>query len=91
MIVKFHSGKHSFRNGASNACVYTKATVQAMPLFPQTRKITRTAAADRVIFCLLGLPPQALANKNVLGNDSFRIGCSIENRLEDMAKAKESR
>ena len=50
MIVKFHPGKHSFRNGASNACVYTKAAVQAMPLFPQTRKITRTAVADRVYF-----------------------------------------
>ena len=33
-------------NGASNACVYTKATVQAMPLFPQTRKITRTSVAE---------------------------------------------
>ena len=83
MIVKFHPGKHSFRNGASNACVYTKATVQAMPLFPQTRKITRTADAERVFFCLLRLPPQALANKNVLGNDSFRIGCSIKNRFEE--------
>ena len=56
MIVKFHPGKHSFRNGASNACVYTKAAVQAMPLFPQTRKITRTAAADRVIFLLVEAP-----------------------------------
>ena len=56
MIVKFHPGKHSFRNGASNACVYTKATAQAMPLFPQTRKITRTAVADRVVFLLVEAP-----------------------------------
>ena len=42
--------------GASNACVYTKATVQAMPLFPQTRKITRTAVADRVYFLLVEAP-----------------------------------
>ena len=56
MIVKFHPGKHSFRNGASNACVYIKATLQAMPLFPQTRKITRTADADQVIFLLVGAP-----------------------------------
>ena len=36
-----------------------------------------------MVFCLLGLPPQALANKNVLGNDSFRIGYSIKNRFEE--------
>ena len=36
-----------------------------------------------MVFCLLKLPPQALANKNVLGNDSLRIGCSIKNRFEE--------
>ena len=36
-----------------------------------------------MVFCLLGLPSQALANKNVLGNDSFRIGYSIKNRFEE--------
>ena len=80
MIVKFNPGKHSFRNGASNACVYTKATVQAMPLFPQTRKPSAIPFGRLMVFCLLWLPPQALANKNVLGNDPFRTGYAIKNR-----------
>ena len=56
MIVKFHPGKHSFRNGASNACVYTKATVQAMPLFPQTRKTISFPVREADGFLLVRAP-----------------------------------
>ena len=58
MIVKFHPGKHSFRNGASNAFVPTN-----------TKNHPNRGCGSGVFFCLLRLPPQTPANKNVLDND----------------------
>ena len=43
-------------NGASNACVYTKATVQAMPLFPQTRKTISFPLREADGFLLVEAP-----------------------------------
>ena len=42
-----------------------------------------------MVSCLLRLTPQIPANKNVLGNNPFRIDRSIKNRLEYTSKTKE--
>jgi len=46
---------------ASNACVYTNTYRQAMSLYPQTRKTINFPFRRLMVFCLLKLPPQALA------------------------------
>ena len=64
-------------NGASNACVPTNA-----------KNHPNRCCGSGVFFCLLRLPPQAPANKNILGNDPLRIGCSIENRLSEQVRSQ---
>jgi len=64
-------------NGASNAFVPTN-----------TKNHPNRWCGSGVFFCLLRLPPQALANKNVLGNDPFQIGCSIDNRLGEQVRSQ---
>ena len=66
------------RNGASNACVYTKATVQAMPLFPQTQKTISFPLREADGFLLVVILPQQEENKNNLSNIASAAFAAVE-------------
>ena len=83
MIVKFHPGKHSFRNGASNACVYTNHIGKQCLCTHKHEKTPEPLLRIGCIFLLVEAPAPNPGEQNVLGNDSFRIGYSIKNRFEE--------
>ena len=61
---------HTKSNGASNACVPTN-----------TKNHPNRGCGSGGFFCLLRLPPQTLANKNVLGNTARAVATRY-NRLD---------
>ena len=64
--------------------------MQAMLVYPQTRKITRTAQRLGCVFLLVEAPaPNPGERKIVLGNTALRCGYAIENRSLNWCVRKE--